>query len=95
MPNRRTARSANSLGWAMYRQDDVPGAVRTLERAAEQIPEDPTVNYHLGIAYWSAGRHVEAADQWRWALNLHPDRQQEARIRAALREATCGRVAIR
>ncbi len=78
----------DSLGWAMYRQDDVPGAVRTLERAAEQIPEDPTVNYHLGIAYWSAGRHVEAADQWRWALNLHPDRQEEARIRAALREAT-------
>ncbi|WP_428376618.1 tetratricopeptide repeat protein [Lichenicoccus sp.] len=78
----------DSLGWAMYRQDDVLGAVRTLERAAEQIPEDPTVNYHLGIAYWSAGRHVEAADQWRWALNLHPDRQEEARIRAALREAT-------
>ncbi|TLU73099.1 tetratricopeptide repeat protein [Lichenicoccus roseus] len=77
----------DSLGWAMYRQNDVPGAVRTLERAAEQIPEDPTVNYHLGVAYWSAGRHVEARDQWLWALNLHPDRQQEARLRAALSAA--------
>lgn len=77
----------DSLGWAMYRQNDVAGAVRQLERAAEQMPEDPTVNYHLGVAYWAAGRHVEARDQWRWALNLHPDKQEEARIRAALHES--------
>ena len=77
----------DSLGWAMYRQDDIAGAVRQLERAAEQMPEDPTVNYHLGAAYWAAGRRIEARDQWRWALNLHPDKQDEARIRAALHES--------
>jgi len=77
----------DSLGWAMYRQNDIAGAVRQLERAAEQMPEDATVNYHLGAAYWAAGRRVEARDQWRWSLNLHPDKQDEARIRAALRES--------
>jgi len=77
----------DSLGWAMVRQNDIPGAVRELERAAEQMPEDATVNYHLGVAYWVAGRRVEARDQWRWALNLHPDKQDEARLHAALREA--------
>ena len=75
----------DSLGWALYRQNDIAGAVRQLERAAEQMPEDPTVNYHLGAAYWSAGRKVEARDQWRWALILHPGKQDEARIRTALR----------
>ncbi len=77
----------DSLGWAMLRQNDFAGAVRQLERAAEQMPEDPTVNYHLGFAYWASGRRVEARDQWRWALNLHPDRQEEARIRTALRSS--------
>ncbi|MBE7209752.1 MAG: tetratricopeptide repeat protein [Gluconacetobacter diazotrophicus] len=77
----------DSLGWAMLRQDDVPGAVRTLERAAEQDPEDPTVNFHLGAAYWAAGRRIEAEDQWRWALVLHPDADAEKQIRDALARA--------
>ncbi len=77
----------DSLGWAMLRENDVPGAIRTLEQAAEQIPEDPTVNYHLGSAYWAAGRKIEAEDQWRWALVLHPEPDDAARIRDALRQA--------
>lgn len=77
----------DSLGWAMLRENDVPGAVRTLEHAAEQIPEDPTVNYHLGAAYWAAGRTIEAEDQWRWALVLHPEPADAAKIREALRRA--------
>ena len=77
----------DSLGWAMLRQDDVRGAVQTLERAAEQIPEDPTVNYHLGAAYWAAGRTIEAEDQWRWALVLHPEPDDAVKIREALHKA--------
>ncbi len=77
----------DSLGWAMLRQNDVPGAIRTLEQAAEQIPEDPTVNYHLGSAYWAAGRKIEAEDQWRWALVLHPEPDDAAKIHDALRQA--------
>ena len=78
----------DSLGWAMVRQNDIAGAVHQLERAAELMPEDATVNYHLGVAYWAAGRRIEARDQWHWALNLHPDKQEEARIRAALHAST-------
>ncbi len=77
----------DSLGWAMLRENDVSGAIRTLEQAAEQIPEDPTVNYHLGSAYWAAGRKIEAEDQWRWALVLHPEPDDLARIHDALRQA--------
>ena len=77
----------DSLGWVMLRQGDVPGAVRTLERAAEQIPEDPTVNFHLGSAYWAAGRRNEAEDQWRWALVLGPEPSDLAKIRAAMQKA--------
>ncbi len=77
----------DSLGWVMLRLGDVPGAVRTLERAAEQTPEDPTVNFHLGSAYWAAGRHNEAEDQWRWALVLGPEPSDSAKIHEAMRQA--------
>ncbi len=74
----------DSLGWAMVRQNDTAGAVRELEKAAEQMPEDATVNYHLGVAYWVSGHRIEAQDQWRWALGLHPGKRDAARIEAAL-----------
>ncbi|MCQ8241957.1 tetratricopeptide repeat protein [Rhizosaccharibacter radicis] len=79
----------DSLGWVLLRRDDVPGAVRVLEHAAEQTPEDPTVNYHLGVAYWMAGRRVEAEQQWHWALLLHPDPADASRIQSTL-EASAG-----
>ena len=78
----------DSLGWVMLRQGDVTGAVRTLEKAAELEPTDPTITGHLGDAYWAAGRHVEAADQWRRALVLKPEPDDAARIEARLKDAT-------
>ena len=45
----------DSLGWALYRMGDFPGAVTNLERA-ELKPLDPTINDHLGDAYWQVGR---------------------------------------
>ncbi|MGI4939781.1 MAG: tetratricopeptide repeat protein, partial [Janthinobacterium lividum] len=74
----------DSLGWALLRSGDVPGAVRWLERAVELEPVDATLNGHLGDAYWAAGRHGEAMDQWRHALTLAPEPDERARIEARL-----------
>nr|WP_231888388.1 hypothetical protein [Acetobacter malorum] len=46
------------------------------------------MNYHLGEAYWRAGRQSEAVDQWNVALGLHPEPTDEALIRAALARAS-------
>ena len=62
----------DSLGWALYRMGDFPGAVTNLERAVELKPLDPTINDHLGDAYWQVGREAEARFQWRRAL-LHAE----------------------
>ena len=51
-------------------------------------PEDPSITGHLGDAYWSAGRRLEAEDQWRRALVLNPDPDDQARIEARLKSAT-------
>jgi len=75
----------DSLGWVLLRLGDTKRAVQLLEQAAELVPADPTITGHLGDAYWQAGRHVEAADQWRQALILKPDADEQARIEGRLR----------
>lgn len=74
----------DSLGYVMLRQGDTAGAVRTLERATELVPNDPTVNAHLGDAYAAAGRTLEAGYQWRRALTLHPEPAEAERLKAKL-----------
>jgi tetratricopeptide (TPR) repeat protein len=77
----------DSLGWVLLRQGDAHQAVRVLEKAAEMLPVDPTITGHLGDAYWDAGRHLEAAEQWRRALALGPDAEEAARIEGKLKGA--------
>ena len=74
----------DSLGWVLLQQGDVPGAVRYLERAVELQSEDATVNGHLGDAYMAAGRTAEAQTQWRRALILNPEPQEQAALESKL-----------
>jgi tetratricopeptide (TPR) repeat protein len=77
----------DSLGWVQLRQGDVAGSVKSLERAVEMEPEDPTINGHLGDAYWAAGRKLEAEYQWRRALTLNPEPDDAAHFQTRLHEA--------
>lgn len=76
---------ADSLGWALYKMGDMPGAIRWLERAVELEARSSVINDHLGDAYWSAGRQREAQFQWRRALALEPEGDEGAKIEAKLR----------
>jgi tetratricopeptide (TPR) repeat protein len=78
----------DSLGWVLYRLDDVQGAVEHLEAAIELEPGDPVINDHLGDAYWFAGRRLEARYQWQRALDSDPEPELEAVIRGKLATAT-------
>jgi predicted negative regulator of RcsB-dependent stress response len=50
------------------------------------MPEDATINGHLGDAYWAAGRKQEAQFQWRRALILNPDADEAAKLETKLRD---------
>jgi tetratricopeptide (TPR) repeat protein len=76
---------ADSLGWALYKLGDIPGAIRWLERAVELEPRNSVINDHLGDAYWAAGRQREAQFQWRRALALGPEGDEGPKIEAKLR----------
>lgn len=70
---------ADSLGWARFLRGDVPKAIEMLERAVIGDPSEPTINEHLGDAYWTAGRRYEARYAWQAAL-VYADREDAQRI---------------
>ena len=74
----------DSLGWVLLQQGDKASAVRFLERAVELEPEDSTINGHLGDAYMATSRPREAQVQWRRALILNPEPQDEVALQAKL-----------
>ena len=66
--------------------------MKNLERAIDLKPEDPTINDHLGDAYWRVGRTLEAKFQWAHARDLKPEPDDlpkiEAKIEHGLTEDT-------
>lgn len=69
----------DSMGWAAFKLGDFETAIRHLERAVELRPLDPTINDHLGDAYWAVGRRIEARFQWqRAAQQAEDDRLRDA-----------------
>ncbi|MBM2575139.1 tetratricopeptide repeat protein [Jannaschia sp. Os4] len=50
----------HTRGWVAYRQGALDAALPDLRAAAEALPGDPIVQFHLGMAYASWGRTEEA-----------------------------------
>ena len=67
----------------MGRFDD---AVKTLESAVALKPGDPTINDHLGDAYWRSGRKLEAVFQWNHARDSKPEPADLTRIQAKIKD---------
>jgi predicted Zn-dependent protease len=60
----------DTYGWIAARRGDLEEAISHLEPAAAGLPDDPLVQYHLGIAYADAGRTEDAIAQLRRALEV-------------------------
>ncbi|TVQ81761.1 MAG: tetratricopeptide repeat protein [Micavibrio sp.] len=71
----------DSYGWALYKKGEYDEAVQWLEYSVERVPYDPTINDHLGDAYWRVGRRVEARFQWERAYGLSEDGDEKKRLR--------------
>ena len=62
------AQIIDSLGWALFKQNQVSEAIGLLERAVVKEPREAVISEHLGDAYWSSGRRVDARYAWGAAL---------------------------
>ena len=62
----------DSMGWVLYRQSDLSGALAYLEKAYAKR-DDPEIAAHLGEVLWALGRQDEAKRVWLEAKNKNPD----------------------
>lgn len=60
----------DTYGWILYLQGKPADALRSLIPAAEGLPNNPWVRYHIGMAYAGVGRTEEAKDHLGAALKL-------------------------
>ena len=60
----------DTYGWIAHRLGNQEEALSHLEPAAEGLPNDPVVQYHLARAYEAVGRHEEAVQYYERAVQL-------------------------
>src|SRR5262249_23963972 len=77
----------DSLGWIEYLRGDYKSATGLLEEAAAALPNQPMVQYHLGMSYVATGQLAKASEQFKKALALKPDSALEEKISIAQKKA--------
>lgn len=80
----------DSVGWAYFRLGQYDKAAERLLTAVQQVPGDPTINDHLGDAYWMTGRQREARFQWNHALAFGATGAEKAKIEEKLKNGLNG-----
>lgn len=60
----------DTYGWIAYRQGDYEEALRNLEPAAAGLPNDPLVQFHLGMTYSALGQKDVAISVLRRAIEI-------------------------
>lgn len=77
----------DTLGYALLKNRRGEEARKVLEKAAEILPNNPTVNFHLALAYRETGNKGQAVATLRKALQLgkFPEEQDAKTLLAQLK----------
>lgn len=59
----------DTLGWVRYKRGEYDSAIRALEQAISQVPKEPILHYHLGMAYYNKGDKIQARKHLEHAVN--------------------------
>jgi tetratricopeptide (TPR) repeat protein len=74
----------DSLGWAFFKRGQTAEAITILETAVASDPTISETSEHLGDAYWTVGRRVDARYTWRAALIQAGDADVISRLNAKI-----------
>jgi Flp pilus assembly protein TadD len=75
---------ADTLGWVSYKQGAIPRAEALLREAAEKLPTNAEVLYHLGMAQAKLGRNDEARASLAKSLELSANHPGAAEAKATI-----------
>jgi len=73
----------DTLGWVYYKKGDSSKAITFLKEAVSLSPNEPTIRYHLGLAYIRNGMNGEARKEIEGALKMtkhFPDAEEAKKI---------------
>lgn len=70
----------DTFGWILFRRGEVSEALPYLEDAAQGLPNDPLVQYHLGKAYEALERPEDAMAQFRKVVQIAGPDDQRAQV---------------
>ena len=62
--------AADTLGWVYYKRNMLTRAGWLLSQAYESAPDNPMVNFHLGMLYKAEENREEAIERLKRALDL-------------------------
>ena len=83
---------ADTLGWVLYKQGAFPRAEALLREAAEKLPTNPEVLYHLGVAQAKLGKNADARVSLAKSLELSVEPPGRRGSEGAARVAAGGEV---
>ena len=86
------AAAADTLGWIVYKRGDYQQALPILQDSAEKSPDNPEIQFHLGMAAYMMGQLDLAKAALRKAANATEDfgGKEESKTRLALLEGGTG-----
>ena len=84
---------ADTLGWILYKRGDYKQALALLQESAQNLPNNPEIQFHLGMANYMMGRTDEAQTAFRQAVATAGDfpGREEAKRRLSLLEQGGGK----
>lgn len=87
-PLSRTDNAAylDTLGWVRYKRGEYDSAIRALEQAISQVPKEPILHYHLGMAYFSKGDKTQARKHLEHAVSTSGNYHGRNEARATLQK---------
>lgn len=86
-----SSQAADTMGWSLYRKGAYRSAINQLQDALKlaaksKSPDDPTVHYHLGIAYEKAGQPRLARQHLEQVLRIDPSYSRAKDVRKLLQQ---------
>ncbi|HNW79262.1 MAG TPA: PEP-CTERM system TPR-repeat protein PrsT, partial [Candidatus Competibacteraceae bacterium] len=78
---------ADTLGWILVQSDDAARGAELLRKAVELSPQQPTIRYHLAVAYAKLGRKDAARQELEKLADApepFPEREEARKLLASL-----------